>query len=106
MQELQAVIKDSSHILGYLYWDPMMVEQKVKGKWIETTWAFKKSGNNWWQDGNVVGNTTWFDYEGKALPVFEAIKEDVKPIRGDVNEDGIVNGTDIQEIINIIVNSQ
>ena len=106
MQELQAVIKDNKHILGYIYWDPMMVEQKVKGKWIETTWAFKKSGNNWWQDGNVVGNATWFDYEGKALPVFEAIKEDAKTLRGDVNEDGIVNGTDIQEIINIIVNAQ
>jgi hypothetical protein len=26
-------------------------------------------------------------------------------IKGDVNEDGIVNGTDIQEVINIIVNS-
>ena len=27
-----------------------------------------------------------------------------EPIRGDVNEDGVVNGTDIQEVINIIVN--
>ena len=26
-------------------------------------------------------------------------------IKGDVNEDGIVNGTDIQEVINIIVNA-
>ena len=104
MQELQAVVKSNDHILGYLYWDPMMVEQKVKGKWIDTTWAFKKSDGNWWQDGNLVGNTTWFDYEGKALPIFEAIKEDaVKSMRGDVNDDGIVNGTDIQAIINFIV---
>jgi hypothetical protein len=27
-----------------------------------------------------------------------------KSVRGDVNEDGVVNGTDIQEVINIIVN--
>ena len=27
-------------------------------------------------------------------------------IKGDVNEDGTVNGTDIQEVINIIVNAE
>lgn len=67
MQELQAVIRSNSHILGYLYWDPVMVEQRVNGSWIKTGWV---------QGGeNLVGNTTWFDYTGKALPVFEAIAE-------------------------------
>ena len=76
MQEVNAVVKGNDHILGYLYWDPVMVDQKVNGSWIETAWAYRQDGSNWWQDGNVVSNTTWFDYEGKALPVFEAIKED------------------------------
>jgi len=67
MQELHEVIRNNSHLLGYLYWDPVMVEQKVNGAWIKTGWV---------QNGeNVVGNTTFFDYEGKALPLFEAIKE-------------------------------
>ena len=67
MQELQSVIRNNSHILGYLYWDPVMVEQKVNGSWIKTGWV---------QGGeNQVGNTTWFDYSGKALPIFEVIKE-------------------------------
>ena len=77
MQEFQNVVKGNSHILGYIYWDPIMVDQYVGGKWIETAWAMKKNDKGeWWQDGNVVSNTTWFDYEGKALPVFEAIAED------------------------------
>jgi len=76
MQELQAVVKGNDHILGYLYWDPVMVEQQVNSSWIKTTWAMKKSGNTWYEDGNLVGNTTWFDYEGKLLDVFEAIAED------------------------------
>ena len=76
IQELQTVIKGNSHLLGYLYWDPIMVDQKVNGKWIETAWSYRQDGTNWWQDGNVVSNTTWFDYEGKALPVLDAIKED------------------------------
>ena len=88
MQELQTVIKQNDHILGYLYWDPMMVDQKVNNKWIETTWAMKKSGNKWYQDGNVVSNTTWFDYDGKALPVFEAIAEDAPTIPATVEIDG------------------
>ena len=75
MQEVNAVVKGNSHILGYLYWDPIMVDQKVGGRWIETAWAMKYDGSKWWQDGNVVSNTTWFDFDGKALPVLEAIKE-------------------------------
>ena len=39
---------------------------------------------------------------------FFSIEEDdmSDSIRGDVNGDGFVNGTDIQEIINIIVNEE
>ena len=76
IQELQTVVKSNSHILGYLYWDPVMVEQEVNNSWIETTWALKKYNNNYISDGNLVGNTTWFDYNGQALDVFEAIAED------------------------------
>ena len=35
-----------------------------------------------------------------------ATKEITVGIKGDVNEDGTVNGTDIQEVINIIVNAE
>ena len=103
MQELQTVIKSNSHILGYLYWDPVMVEQKVKNSWIKSTWAFKKSGSKWYEDGNMVGNTTWFDYEGKALSVFEAIKEDMQPIMGDVNGDGLVDMSDVNKIVQYLL---
>jgi immune inhibitor A len=38
--------------------------------------------------------------------VINLIVSDQYDVRADVNEDGLVNGTDIQEIINIIVNGQ
>jgi immune inhibitor A len=38
--------------------------------------------------------------------VINLIASDQYDIRADVNEDGLVNGTDIQEIINIIVNAR
>ena len=71
MQELQKVVKANSSILGYYYWDPVMVEQKVNGSWISTGWV----------DGgeNTVGNTTLFDYEGRPLPALDAIREDYIP---------------------------
>ncbi len=68
ISELQAVVKNNDHIQGYIYWDPVMVEQKVGSSWIKTGWV--KGGDN------LVGNTTLFDYNGKALPVFEAIGAD------------------------------
>lgn len=62
----QAIASDTA-ILGYLYWDPIFVDQKVNGSWIQTCWAERKSGNKWYYDGNVVSNTTWFDYTGLPL---------------------------------------
>lgn len=102
MQELQAVIQGNSHILGYLYWDPVMVEQKVNGSWIKTGWV--QGGDN------LVGNTTWFDYEGKALPVFEAIKEaaanDPTGISETFNDSRIIyNGSAVYNLIGQRVSS-
>ncbi len=80
MQEVQRVVKGNEHILGYLYWDPVMVEQKVNGSWIPTGWV---AGGE-----NQVGNTTWFDYDGKALPVLEAMAEDMVEVPSTVTIDG------------------
>ena len=78
MEEVQAVVKGNDHILGYLYWDPIMVDQKVNNMWIKTAWAWKYNSemDRYYEDGNVVSNTTWFDFEGRALPVLEAVKAD------------------------------
>lgn len=67
---LHDAIASDTAILGYMYWDPIFVDQKVNGSWIKSCWAEKydPSYNKWWEDGNVVSNTTLFDYEGKALP--------------------------------------
>ena len=69
MHELHEAIKTDDNIIGYMYWDPIFVDQKVNGSWIKTCWAEKYSGSGttWWEDGNVISNTTWFDYEGKPL---------------------------------------
>ena len=71
MEELQTVIKSTPRIKGYYYWDPVMVEQKVDGQWIKTGWV---AGGD-----NQVGNTTLFDYSGKALPALDAIRADYIP---------------------------
>lgn len=77
MEALHTALASDENILGYLYWDPIFVDQKVNGKWIGTCWAEKYSGSGttWWYDANVISNTTWFDYQGKALPVLDAIKK-------------------------------
>ena len=70
MCALHDAIASDTAILGYMYWDPIYVDQKVSGRWIETCWTEKYDAtyNKWWQDGNVISNTTWFDYTGKPLP--------------------------------------
>ena len=63
MIELNRAISQTSatgQILGYLYWDPVMIEANGIG----------------WELGakNVVSNSTFFDFKGNALPVLEAFK--------------------------------
>lgn len=67
MHQLHAAMATDDNILGYLYWDPVFVDQKVNGYWTEVCWAEKKSGNTWYQNGNVISNTTLFDYTGLPL---------------------------------------
>ena len=50
--------------IGDLYWDPMMIYHEGVG------WAYRESDDQ--PDINVVSNTTLFDFEGKALPAFDA----------------------------------
>ena len=45
-------------------------------------------------------------YEDSDVAMKEIIVGGAAGIKGDVNEDGTVNGTDIQEVINIIVNAE
>lgn len=68
--DLHDKIASDDNILGYMYWDPIFIDQSVNGSWIKSCWAEKydPTYSQWWEDGNVISNTTWFDYTGKALP--------------------------------------
>ena len=69
MCDLHDKIASDENIVGYMYWDPIFVDQQVKGSWITSCWAEKydPAYNQWWEAGNVISNTTWFDYSGKPL---------------------------------------
>ena len=69
MHELHEAIASDTNILGYMYWDPIFVDQKVNNAWIKTCWAerYDATYDTWWEDGNVISNTTWFDYSGYPL---------------------------------------
>ena len=69
MAELHSALAADTNIVGYLYWDPIFVDQRVGSAWIKTCWAERYDANytTWWEDGNVISNTTWFDYSGNPL---------------------------------------
>lgn len=69
IKELHEAIKTDDNIIGYLYWDPIFVDQNVNGYWTEVCWAeqYSGSGDTWWQGGNVISNTTLFNYTGYPL---------------------------------------
>lgn len=64
---------DDNCILGDLYWDPIMINQKGVG------WAIEKGESTDGKDdkagANVVSNTTLFDFNGKALKSLESYKD-------------------------------
>lgn len=60
------------HVLGDLYWDPMMMHVEDANGVNQTGWAhFVSTGK---ADVNVVENTSFFDFDGKSLPVFDAYR--------------------------------
>ncbi len=69
IKALHDALDNDKKIVGYMYWDPIFVDQKVNGSWTEVCWAEKYDAtyNRWWQDGNIISNTTLFDYEGTPL---------------------------------------
>lgn len=69
IKSLHEALVDDEEIIGYMYWDPIFVDQKVNNSWTEVCWAemYDATYNAWWQDGNIISNTTLFDYEGKPL---------------------------------------
>ena len=50
----------SGRVLGYIYWDPIFIDVPGLGYILGAK--------------NVVSNSTLFDFDGKALPVLDAIK--------------------------------
>lgn len=55
--------------IGAIYWDPLMihVEDPENENASLSGWAYRESDDK--PDGNVVENTTLFDFDGKALPI-------------------------------------
>lgn len=51
--------------IGVSYWDPVMITDKVG-------WAISEDGD--WLQGNVITNSTIFDFDGKAQPAQLAMK--------------------------------
>ncbi len=76
ISELLTKFKASGSIIGSLYWDPMYIHVEDESGKNMTGWAHYYDGNGSdTADVNVVENTTLFDFDGRALPAFEAYEE-------------------------------
>ena len=82
LNELKGVAPGNvNHVVGDLYWDPMMIHVEDPSGKNATGWAHWFKWNT--PDANVVENTTLFDFEGRALPVFDAYRynRNCKPLK-------------------------
>ncbi len=71
LSDLFEQLEASGYCDGVLYWDPAMihVEDPQNPNESLSGWAYRESDDK--PDGNVVENTTMFDFDGKAV---EAVK--------------------------------
>jgi len=65
LNEMQGV--ENGMCVGSMYWDPIMIYADGN-----TGWAYSEETDE--SAGNVIDNTTVFDFEGRALPVLNAYK--------------------------------
>lgn len=84
VSELLTKLKASDAVAGSLYWDPMYIHVEDENGKNMTGWAhyYDENGGDV-PDVNVVENTTMFDFNGKALPVFEAYESSI-PEKNDI----------------------
>ena len=110
MKDLQNAINTDQNIVGYMYWDPIFVDQYVNGAWIKTCWAEKYSGSGttWWEDGNVISNTTLFDFTGRPLSARwrEINSRNDKPISTGMKPTPFPSGEDRGEAYKVLRNGQ
>mgnify|MGYP002523005531 CR=1 FL=1 len=93
---MDAFVKGLPQITSGKEWDGQLivVANEDEGNLMTTTQVAAAKVKGW--TPYYYNGEDWQEYPGSE-PAF---------LRGDVNDDGIVNGTDIQEIINIIVNGE
>ena len=84
LTELYSKLKQvaGGRCLGDLYWDPVMI---YDGGGYKTGWAQKEDGG--WTQGNVVSNSTIFDFGGKAVAGQLAMKYNT-----DANDNLLITG--------------
>ncbi|MCH5209368.1 MAG: glycosyl hydrolase 53 family protein [Oscillospiraceae bacterium] len=75
-EQLQTV--NDNRCVGVLYWDPCMIHVEDPQNENESLsgWALRESDDK--PDGNVVENTTLFDFDGKAVLAVEAFRTTIK----------------------------
>ena len=86
--------------IGVLYWDPCMihVEDSANADESLSGWAIRESDDK--PDGNVVENTTLFDFDGKAIPTVGVFRNSRNSEKGNLTggytvteADGVVKAT-------------
>lgn len=101
--------------VGVLYWDPCMihVEDSANPNESLSGWANHESDDK--PDGNVVENTTLFDFDGKAIPTVGVFRNSKSSEKGTlsggytVTEDGgtikaaVTNNYDTEKKVNLYV---
>ena len=101
--------------VGVLYWDPCMihVEDSANPNESLSGWANHESDDK--PDGNVVENTTLFDFDGKAIPTVGVFRNSKSSEKGTlsggytVTEDGgtikaaVTNNYDAEKKVNLYV---
>ena len=77
-----------------------IIYNEDEGNIISTTQVASAREKGWdpqcYAQSDYGPNYTWKSYSGSEL----------EPLRGDVNNDGLINGTDIQAVINLIVEGE
>ncbi len=116
MADLFNGLKSAPRCIGDLYWDPIMIDCDGTGWAIkiveitdETTGEVTEKD---YSSGNVISNTTLFDFDGKALPTLGVFAdnsgadytldvlsgdEDIKSRFTAVEKDGLVTVTNISD---------
>lgn len=103
MAEMINAMRNTDGCIGILYWDPLMIHTETADGLNNSGWAYREKDDK--VEGNIVENTTLFDFDGKAIESVKLYNDTKSAVKTDSYEIASLSESSVEIIKNLDENA-